>query len=79
MYTSRATELGRGTKIQRLTDAPIWTPAPGHYTMKTDFINQTAIEEAKKAGEPKPEPQLDEDGNPIEEEVKAPWNQKGFR
>jgi len=47
--------------------------------MKTDFINQTAIEEAKKAGEPKPEPQLDEDGNPIEEEVKAPWNQKGFR
>ena len=44
MYSSRATELGRGTKTQKLSDAPEWTPAPNAYTMKSDFVNQTAID-----------------------------------
>lgn len=52
-FTSRATELGRGTKIQKLSDAPDWTPAPNAYTMKSDFVNLTAIEKAKRADEQK--------------------------
>ena len=35
--TSRATEMGRGTKTQKMSMAPEWTPAPGHYEVKTDF------------------------------------------
>lgn len=39
MYSSRATELGRGKKVNKFTDAPDDTPAPNSYTLKTDFIN----------------------------------------
>lgn len=47
MYSSRATELGRGPKLGRLTDAPEWTPAPNAYTMKSDFVNQKKENEMK--------------------------------
>lgn len=66
MYSSRATELGRGQKTQKLSDAPEWTPAPNAYTMKTDFINQTAIESAKNPNLTKPAPVLDENGEIME-------------
>jgi hypothetical protein len=36
-YTSRATELGRGTKTQKMDMVPEWTPGPGTYEQKTDF------------------------------------------
>jgi len=39
MYSSRATELGRGKKVNKFTMAPDWTPAPDAYTLKTDFVN----------------------------------------
>jgi hypothetical protein len=43
MFSSRATEFGRGNKITKLSDAPDWTPGPGAYTLKTDFVNQSLI------------------------------------
>lgn len=45
MYSSRATEQGRGPKLGRLSDAPDWTPAPNAYTMKSDFVNQRQVDE----------------------------------
>ena len=39
-YTSRATELGRGTKTQKMSDLPDWTPGPGTYPPKTDFVKK---------------------------------------
>jgi hypothetical protein len=49
LYSSRATELGRGRKVNKFTDAPDYTPAPNAYTLKTDFINQSKIDKEKKA------------------------------
>jgi len=49
LYSSRATELGRGKKVNKFTDAPDYTPAPNAYTLNTDFINQSRIEKEKKA------------------------------
>lgn len=79
-YTSRAAELGRGNKVTRFTDAPIDTPAPGTYEMKSDFVNQ------KKENELNPPPRKTNlDGTAMTEEQLAaspvrevPWNQKGF-
>lgn len=45
MFSSRATEFGRGTKIQKLSDAPDWTPGPDAYTIKSDFVNQSSIQQ----------------------------------
>lgn len=39
LYTSRATELGRGNKVTKLSMAPDWTPAPNAYEVKSDFVN----------------------------------------
>ena len=39
LFTSRATEFGRGTKVKQLSDAPIWSPSPGAYDVKSDFVN----------------------------------------
>lgn len=36
-YTSRATELGRGTKTKKMDMVPEWTPGPGTYELGTDF------------------------------------------
>lgn len=47
MYSSRATELGRGPKLGKLSDAPDWTPGPGSYNLKSDFVNQRQAEEEK--------------------------------
>ena len=40
LFTSRATEFGRGTKTKHLSDAPLFTPGPGAYTVKSNFINE---------------------------------------
>ena len=42
LFTSRATEFGRGTKVKQLSDAPLWTPSPGAYDVKSDFVNKIA-------------------------------------
>ena len=42
LFTSRATEFGRGTKVKQLSDAPLWTPSPGAYEIKSDFVNKIA-------------------------------------
>ena len=39
LFTSRGTEFGRGTKVKQLSDAPVWTPSPGAYEVKSDFVN----------------------------------------
>ena len=39
LYTSRATELGRGNKVTKLSMVPDWTPAPNAYEVKSDFVN----------------------------------------
>ncbi len=41
MYTSKATELGRGTKTKKMSDLPDWTPGPGAYTLSSDFNKRT--------------------------------------
>ena len=40
MFTSRATELGRGTKTKKMSDLPEWTPGPGTYQPPTDFVKK---------------------------------------
>ena len=89
MYSSRATEMGRGPKLARLTDAPDWTPGPNAYNTKSDFVKQALVD--RENGKPqrpikqKTTPQImggDEDLNATvdlgDEEI-IPWNQKGFR
>jgi hypothetical protein len=48
MYSSRATEMGRGPKLARLTDVPDWTPGPDAYNTKSDFVKQASLD--KQAG-----------------------------
>ena len=51
--------------------APEWTPAPGHYEVKSDF---NKIMSTKTVGE------VAEDGTEEQKIVTyAPWNQKGYR
>ena len=40
-------EQGRGPKLGKLSDAPDWTPGPGTYNLKSDFVNQRQAEEEK--------------------------------
>lgn len=47
MYSSRATEQGRGPKLGKLSDVPDWTPGPGTYNLKSDFVNLRQLEEQK--------------------------------
>lgn len=40
IYTSHATELGRGKKTWKAPhDIPEWTPGPGEYPEKESFVN----------------------------------------
>jgi len=39
-YTSRATELGRGTKTKKMDMVPEWTPGPGTYEPSTAFVKK---------------------------------------
>lgn len=39
-YTSRATELGRGTKTKKMDMVPEWTPGPGTYEAGTAFVKK---------------------------------------
>jgi len=41
IFTSPATEMGRGRKAQKLDHLPEWTPGPGAYQQPTDFIKRT--------------------------------------
>lgn len=68
-YTSRATELGRGTKTKKMDMVPEWTPGPGAYEQKTDF--QKRLTE-------KVIPAEAEDQQEIVEIVPS-WDQKGPR
>lgn len=81
MYSSKASEIGRGKKVTKFSAAPDDTPAPDAYTLKSDFVNQ------KHENEKSPPPvKTNMDGNlPTQEEIAArsppreiPWNQKGF-
>ncbi len=56
--------------MSKLSDAPEWTPGPGAYKQTTDFIVQDKI--AKK------QPAVTNDKGDTEEELNAPWNQKGY-
>lgn len=70
-FTSRATEMGRGTKTQKMSMAPEWTPAPGHYDMKSDF---NKVEGQKQVIE------VDENGEEFQNVVTyVPYNQKGYK
>jgi len=76
MYSSRGTELGRGVKVNKFSDAPDWTPAPNAYTLRTDFVSQ----QAENALNPPPH-KTNLDGNAkTEEEIaqsphrEIPWN-----
>jgi hypothetical protein len=42
IYTSRATDMGRGTKTKKMSDLPDWTPGPGTYPAPTDFVKKQA-------------------------------------
>ena len=42
MNTSRAAEIGRGQKDTKLCSLPEWTPGPGTYEVKTDFVKKEA-------------------------------------
>jgi len=42
MNTSRAAEIGRGHKDTKMNDLPEWTPGPGAYEVKTDFVKKEA-------------------------------------
>lgn len=71
IYTSRATEMGRGTKTKKMSDAPEWTPGPGTYDPKTDF---------QKLEGQKTEIDVDENGEEYQDVVTyVPWNQRGYR
>ena len=81
MYTSKASEIGRGNKVTKFTDAPDDTPAPNAYTLKSDFVNQRHENEKSP---PPVKPNLNGD-LPTADELAArsppreiPWNQKGF-
>ena len=67
MYTSRATELGRGDKVNKLSDAPEWTPGPGTYQATTDFVKQDLV--AKKQDHKV----INEKSETMQEQV-IPWN-----
>ena len=41
LFTSPATEMGRGRKAQKLDHLPEWTPGPGAYQQPTDFNKRT--------------------------------------
>lgn len=56
--------------MSKLSDAPEWTPGPGTYKQTTDFVVQEKIAEKQPAV-------VNENGE-TEEELKAPWNQKGY-
>lgn len=70
MFTSRATELGRGTKTKKMSDLPEWTPGPGTYPAPTDF-------EKKQIEKPIPNETMDENQEQQFEVVPA-WNQRGY-
>ena len=40
LFSSRATDMGRGTKTQKMSDLPDWTPGPGTYPPPTDFVKK---------------------------------------
>ena len=80
MYSSRATELGRGVKVNKFTDAPDDTPAPNAYSLTTDFVSQQA---ANALNPPPYKTNLDGSLKTAEEIAQSPhrdipWNQKGF-
>lgn len=68
-YTSRATELGRGVKKQKMDDLPEWTPGPGEYGLLTDFNKKTTV--VRRA------PVDNADFEPEDVTVPA-WDQRGF-
>jgi hypothetical protein len=45
MYTSKATEMGRGKKCDKISDAPTWTPGPGAYNKPTEFERRTEMKQ----------------------------------
>ena len=71
LNTSRATEIGRGKKDTKMCELPEWTPGPGAYDLKTDFVKK----EASKA-------QFVTNEKGETEEVitnYVPWDQAGLR
>jgi hypothetical protein len=48
LYTSKATEFGRGARLGRLTDAPLDTPNVGTYELPSSFVNKTAQFQAEQ-------------------------------
>lgn len=40
MYHSRGAEIGRGKKDTKMSSLPDWTPGPGAYDHKTDFLTK---------------------------------------
>ena len=42
LHTSRAAEIGRGKKDTKMNDLPEWTPGPGTYPFKSDFVKKEA-------------------------------------
>jgi len=40
LNTSRAAEIGRGHKDTKMNQLNEWTPAPGYYDMKSDFVKK---------------------------------------
>jgi len=72
MYSSRATEQGRGPKLGKLSDAPDWTPGPGTYNLKSDFVNQRQLEEEKLKAQ-----MTTQMGTTQSEEAELPLQQEG--
>ena len=66
-YTSKATEMGRGKKCEKLDNAPLWTPGPGAYNKPTDFEKKSEIKQVFPGQEGQ---------EPIMQEVPR-WDQKG--
>ena len=69
LFTSPATEMGRGRKAQKLDHLPEWTPGPGAYQQPTDFNKRTI--QGKQ-------PTVDGDDNDVAEQV-ARWDQRGYK
>lgn len=69
--TSRAAEIGRGHKDTKMNDLPEWTPGPGAYEVKTDFVKKEAQKVTYVTNEEKQTEEV------IVKYV--PWDQPGLR